>query len=170
MYIFPKENYYSNSYSSIDLKESNSFPFCANEIYIFSYLPSRANFGIFCSTPGIAVSRTVNQKQALYMLLTGNAITADEAVKSGLITRVVSNEPELDAEVDRICDSIKSKSRAIVQRGKKFFYEQNQMTLKSAYKYGEQEMIENISTKDGQEGVQSFIDKRKPIWSHSQED
>lgn len=104
------------------------------------------------------------------MLLTGNAITADEAVKSGLITRVVSNEPELDAEVDLICDSIKSKSRAIVQRGKKFFYEQNQMTLKSAYKYGEQEMIENISTKDGQEGVQSFIDKRKPIWSHSQED
>lgn len=104
------------------------------------------------------------------MLLTGNAITADEAAKSGLITRVVSNEPELDAEVDRICDSIKSKSRAIVQRGKKFFYEQNQMTLKSAYKYGEQEMIENISTKDGQEGVQSFIDKRKPIWSHSQED
>lgn len=104
------------------------------------------------------------------MLLTGNAITADEAVESGLITRVVSNEPELDAEVDRICNSIKSKSRAIVQRGKKFFYEQNQMTLKSAYKYGEQEMIENISTKDGQEGVKSFIDKRKPIWSHSQED
>lgn len=131
---------------------------------------SRANFGIFCSTPGIAVSRTVSQKQALYMLLTGNAISADDALKSGLITRVVPDELELDEEVDRICDSIKSKSRAIVQRGKKFFYEQNQMTMKSAYKYGEQEMIDNIATKDGQEGVRSFIDKRKPEWSHSQED
>lgn len=104
------------------------------------------------------------------MLLTGNAISADDALKSGLITRVVSDERELDEEVDCICDSIKSKSRAIVQRGKKFFYEQNQMTMKSAYKYGEQEMIDNIATKDGQEGVRSFIDKRKPEWSHSQED
>lgn len=139
-------------------------------IFLSLLILSRANFGIFCSTPGIAVSRTVSQKQALYMLLTGNAISADDALKSGLITRVVPDELELDEEVDRICDSIKSKSRAIVQRGKKFFYEQNQMTMKSAYKYGEQEMIDNIATKDGQEGVRSFIDKRKPEWSHSQED
>lgn len=104
------------------------------------------------------------------MLFTGNAISADEAVKFGLITRVVSDdERELDDEVNRICESIKSKSRAIVQRGKKFFYEQNQMTLKSAYKYGEQEMIDNIATKDGQEGVQSFVEKRKPVWTHAQE-
>lgn len=104
------------------------------------------------------------------MLLTGNAITADDALKCGLITRVVANETELDEEVDRICDSIKSKSRVITWRGKQFFYQQNQMTLKSAYKYGEQEMVETIATNDGQEGVRSFIEKRKPVWSHSQEE
>lgn len=104
------------------------------------------------------------------MLLTGNTITAKEAVECGLITRVVSDENELDEEINRICDSIKSKSRAIIQRGKRFFYEQNQMTLKSAYRFGEQEMVENIATKDGQEGVRSFIEKRKPIWNHSQDD
>lgn len=104
------------------------------------------------------------------MLFTGNAITAKEAIDCGLVTRVSADETELDAEVERICDSIKSKSRAIVQRGKRFFYEQNQMTLKSAYKYGEQEMIDNIATKDGQEGVQSFIEKRKAIWHHSNEE
>lgn len=103
------------------------------------------------------------------MLLTGNTISAIEAVNSGLITRVVSNETELDEEVNRICDAIKSKSRAVVQRGKKFYYEQNQMTLKSALKYGEQEMVENIATTDGQEGIRSFIEKRKPVWSHSDE-
>lgn len=103
------------------------------------------------------------------MLLTGNTITAEEAVKNGLITRVVADENELNQEVDQICAAIKSKSRAVIQRGKKFYYEQNQMTLKSALKYGEQEMVENISTVDGQEGIRSFIEKRKAVWTHSQE-
>lgn len=117
--------------------------------YVFTsgftpYSSFRASFGIFCSTPGIIVSRTVSLKQSLYMLLTGNTITADDAVKSGLITRVVADQTELDQEINAICDAIKSKSRPIIQRGKRFFYEQNQMTLKSALKYGEQEMVDNI--------------------------
>lgn len=104
------------------------------------------------------------------MLLTGNTITAEDAVKNGLITRVVADEAELNKEVQDICDAIKTKSRAVVERGKKFFYEQNQMTLKSAMKYGEHEMVENISTTDGQEGIRSFIEKRKPVWTHSKDD
>lgn len=104
------------------------------------------------------------------MLLTGNAITAEEAVKCGLITSAVSDENELNEEVIQICDSIKSKSRAIIERGKRFFYEQNQMTLKSAYNLGEQEMVENIATTDGQEGIRSFVEKRKPVWTHSKDD
>lgn len=101
------------------------------------------------------------------MLLTGNSINANDAVRSGLITKCVPNANELDEEIDRICDSIKAKSRAVIKRGKRFFYEQNQMTIKSAYKYGEQEMTDNISMRDGQEGIQSFIEKRKPTWIHS---
>lgn len=138
--------------------------------FVVFFFDNSANFGIFCSTPGIIVSRTVSLKQSLYMLLTGSTIDADEALRSGLITRVVADENELNEEINRICDAIKSKSRPIVQRGKRFFYEQNQMTLKSALKYGEQEMVDNIATNDGQEGVRSFIEKRKPIWKHSPED
>lgn len=104
------------------------------------------------------------------MLLTGNTITADDAVKNGLITRAVADETDLDKEVQDICDAIKSKSRAVIERGKKFFYEQNQMTLKSALKYGEHEMVENISTNDGQEGIRSFIEKRRPVWTHAKDD
>ena len=100
------------------------------------------------------------------MLLTGFPITAQEALASGLVSSVVRQE-QLDEEVDRICDGIKSKSRAVIERGKKFYYEQIAMNLKPAYRYGEQEMVSNLELKDGQEGVRSFIEKRKPVWSHS---
>lgn len=104
------------------------------------------------------------------MLLTGNAVSAEDAVRSGLITKCVPNEQELDEEILRVCDAIKAKSRAIIKRGKRFFYDQNQMTMKSAYKFGEHEMADNISTRDGQEGIKSFIEKRKPTWNHSDDD
>lgn len=104
------------------------------------------------------------------MLLTGNAVTAEAAVRSGLITKCVPNERNLDEEILRVCDSIKEKSRAVIKRGKRFFYDQNQMTMQSAYKFGEHEMTENIATRDGQEGIRSFIEKRKPTWSHTDED
>lgn len=108
----------------------------------------------------------IPQKQTMYMLLTGLPITAQEALRHGLVSRVVADSDALNAEINVICNAIKSKSRSVVERGKKFFYEQIQMTLKSAYKYGEQEMVDNLSMEDGQEGIQSFIEKRKPNWTH----
>lgn len=128
----------------------------------------RANFGIFCSTPGIAVARNVVRKKTLYMLLTGLPITAEEALASGLVTTVVPAD-QLDTEVDRICDAIKLKSRAVIERGKRFFYEQIAMNIRTAYAFGEQEMVLNLGTHDGKEGVRSFVEKRKAIWSHSSE-
>lgn len=101
------------------------------------------------------------------MLLTGFPISASEALKCGLVTSVVPPN-ELDAEVKRICDGIKSKSRAVIERGKRFFYNQVAMDLKTAYVYGEQEMVSNIATQDGQEGIRSFAEKRKPIWNNDE--
>lgn len=113
------------------------------------------------------MARSIGQKHAMYMLLTGLPLSAQEALAAGLVSRVVADGDALDIDTLRICDAIKAKSRAVVQRGKRFFHEQTQMTLKSAYKYGEQEMIDNLASKDGQEGVRSFIEKRKPNWTHS---
>lgn len=127
-----------------------------------------ANFGIFCSTPGIALARAVPRMQASYMLLTGMAITAQEAKNSGLVTDVVSCE-ELDARVGVICDAIKNKSRAVVELGKKFFYAQLNMDIKTAYDLGGQTMVSNLGMKDGVEGIQSFVEKRKAKWSHKNE-
>jgi enoyl-CoA hydratase/carnithine racemase len=124
-----------------------------------------ASFGIFCSTPGIAISRVIPRMKSSYMLLTGLPISSDEALRVGLVSSVVSSE-ELDAELLKICDAIKSKSRAVVSFGKKFYYEQLGMDINSAYQAGAKAMADNLQLEDGQEGIKSFIEKRKPVWSN----
>uniref|UniRef100_A0A336M0E2 Enoyl-CoA hydratase domain-containing protein 3, mitochondrial n=1 Tax=Culicoides sonorensis TaxID=179676 RepID=A0A336M0E2_CULSO len=127
-----------------------------------------ANFGIFCSTPGIAVARVVPRMQASYMLLTGLPISASDAKVSGLVSDVVP-QAELDERVNVVCNAIKSKSRAVLDLGKKFFYAQLTMDVKTAYDLGGQVMVSNLKMKDGIEGIKSFVEKRKPEWSHKNE-
>lgn len=125
-----------------------------------------ANFGIFCSTPGIALGRCVPKMTAMHMLLTGLPITAAEAKQSGLVSKVCTEE-DLEKELDVICTAITAKSRAIIELGKKFYYKQMQLNIKDAYTLGEVQMVDNINLNDGKEGIKSFVDKRLPKWSHS---
>lgn len=125
----------------------------------------RSSFGLFCSTPGIGLSRVVPKRVALYMLLTGQPIQAREAMEFGLVSKIVPSEA-LDAEVNAVCNAIIAKSRSVVELGKKFFYEQIEMNLKDAYSTGAMKMVENLELVDGQEGIKSFIEKRKPKWTH----
>lgn len=99
-----------------------------------------------------------------YMLYTGLPIKADEALRVGLVSSVVPSH-KLDEEVNRICDAIKFKSRAVVALGKNFFYKQIQMDQKSAYEAGVKKMTENLQMDDGKEGIKSFLEKRKPQWT-----
>uniref|UniRef100_S4PCR8 Enoyl-CoA hydratase domain-containing protein 3, mitochondrial n=1 Tax=Pararge aegeria TaxID=116150 RepID=S4PCR8_9NEOP len=124
-----------------------------------------ANFGIFCSTPGIAVGRSVPKSRAMYMLLTGEPISAKEAYESGLVTKVVSAD-KLDDEVNSIIEQVKRKSRSVITLGKEFFYEQIDLSVLEAYKLGEETMVRNINSDDGQEGIKSFVEKREASWSH----
>ncbi|CAG9788760.1 unnamed protein product [Diatraea saccharalis] len=124
-----------------------------------------ANFGIFCSTPGIAVARSVPKSRATYMLFTGEPINAQEAYENGLVTKVVPVE-QLDQEVEKIIDKIKLKSRSVIALGKQFFYKQIELGLLEAYQVGEDVMVHNIQSNDGQEGIKSFVEKRKAEWSH----
>lgn len=101
--------------------------------------------------------------KASYMLLTGLPISSQEALRIGLVSSVVPGE-ELDNELKRICDAIKSKSRAVVSFGKTFYYQQLGMDLNSAYVAGSKAMADNLQLQDGQEGIKSFVEKRKPKW------
>ncbi|KAL1131283.1 hypothetical protein AAG570_010901 [Ranatra chinensis] len=99
-----------------------------------SFSTPGANFGVFCSTPGVALVRNVPRKLAAYMLFTGCPITAEVAQKHGLVSHVLKNHDELEREINRIIDTIKAKSRSVVELGKRFLYKQLDMELKMAYR------------------------------------
>lgn len=125
-----------------------------------------ASFGLFCSTPGIPVARCVPQKVSAYMLLTGNSISAQEALASGLVSKVVPSDA-LQKETEQVVQAIKSKSRAVIALGKRFYYRQIRLSIAQAYAEGEKVMVENLLYRDSQEGIAAFAEKRKPVWEHT---
>ncbi|XP_043822535.1 enoyl-CoA hydratase domain-containing protein 3, mitochondrial [Dromiciops gliroides] len=124
------------------------------------------NIGLFCSTPAVALGRAVPRKVASKMLFTGEPITAQEALLHGLLSKVVS-EDKLDEETMKIAQKICTLSRPVVAMGKATFYKQLTQDLQAAYQLTCQAMVDNLATQDGQEGITAFIQKRKPVWSHS---
>ncbi|WP_332742315.1 enoyl-CoA hydratase [Hydrogenophaga sp.] len=119
--------------------------------------------GLFCATPGVALSRNILPKQAMEMLLTGDFISADEACARGLVNRVVATDA-LDAEVTALVDRILAKPPEAIAMGKALFYRQLETGIESAYQLAGQTMACNMAHDVAQEGVQAFIDKRAPSW------
>ena len=119
--------------------------------------------GLFCATPSVPLSRNMGAKQAMEMLLTGGFISADEARQRGLINRAVPLE-SLDAEVESLVKAIVAKPREAVAMGKALFYKQRETNIEAAYQLAGQTMACNMAHPVAQEGVQAFIEKRKPSW------
>jgi len=124
---------------------------------------SGINVGLFCSTPAVALARNMGRKSAMEMLLTGDFIDADEAREKGLVNRVVPVE-RLDEEVMALADSIRGKSAAAVALGKRLFYRQLEMGLEGAYQLAAETMACNMMCDDAAEGIDAFMQKRKPEW------
>ena len=121
------------------------------------------HIGLFCSTPMVALSRTVSNKHAMEMLLTGDMISAHQAVKIGLVNRAV--EPNnLCSETLALASKIASKSSLTLAIGKAAFYKQREMNLSDAYDYASHVMVENMLAHDAEEGIGAFIEKRAPLW------
>ena len=123
------------------------------------------NIGLFCSTPMVAVSRNVNRKNTMKMLLTGDPIIASHAKEIGLINDHFKNE-DLEEEVLKLAEKIISKSNKVIKIGKKAFYKQLEMPLEKAYKHASKVMTENMLAQDAKEGINAFISKRKPSWKN----
>jgi enoyl-CoA hydratase/carnithine racemase len=130
---------------------------------IAKFAVSGVNLGLFCSAPGVALSRNILRKAAFEMLVTGEFISAEEAKVRGLINRVVEPE-QLDAEVEKIVAAIIAKPRIAVAMGKEFFYRQIELGIASAYDAAAQTMACNMMDEAALEGVQAFIDKRPANW------
>ncbi|WP_441961448.1 enoyl-CoA hydratase [Mycolicibacterium houstonense] len=124
---------------------------------------SGVNVGLFCSTPGVALSRNVPRKAAFEMLVTGEFVSAAEARALGLVNRVVPADA-LDDEVDTLVASIVAKPRVAVAMGKALFYRQVDVDIESAYADAGDTMACNMMDPSALEGVQAFIDKRPPAW------
>jgi enoyl-CoA hydratase/carnithine racemase len=123
------------------------------------------NIGLFCSTPMVAVSRKVNRKRLMRMLLTGEPITANYAKEIGLINDHFSKS-KLDNEVLKLAKQIASKSNLTIKIGKQTFYKQLEMPLRKAYAYTSKMMTQNMMAMDAKEGISAFLEKRKPIWKN----
>ena len=128
------------------------------------YATPGVNIGLFCSTPMVAVSRNVNRKQTMEMLLMGEFITPLKAKEIGLINNIVKDD-NLKKETLKVAKMIASKSTATVAIGKEAFYKQLEMGIEDAYKYTSKVMSSNMLQQDAQEGISAFIENRDPIWS-----
>ena len=120
---------------------------------------SGVNLGLFCSTPSVALSRNLSRKAAFEMLVTGEFISAEQALAKGLVNRVVAAEA-LDAEVAALVDSIVAKPKVAVALGKALFYRQLETGIADAYDDAARTMAGNMMDACALDGVQAFIDKK----------
>ena len=125
---------------------------------------SGVNLGLFCATPSVALSRNMSRKAAFEMLVTGDFLSAQDALKQGLINQIASPD-ELDACLETLLVKILSKPQVALAMGKELFYMQLETGIEKAYEYASQTMACNMMDNSALEGVQAFIEKRKPNWS-----
>lgn len=123
------------------------------------------NIGLFCSTPMVALTRVVSRKHAMEMLLTGDLISAGDAMRFGLINRIVTHN-ELRTVTEELARKIASKSAAAIKIGKRAFDAQAEMPVAEAYAHMARIMAENLLANDAREGIEAFIQKRHAAWEH----
>lgn len=131
-----------------------------------SFAVSGIKVGLFCSTPAVALSRNIGLKAAMHMLMTGDFISASQALEHGLIN-ICTPAEELHAATEKLINSICAQSPSAVRTGKAMFYEQARLPVEQAYRYASHVMACNMMQPDAAEGIDAFIEKRAAVWSAS---
>ena len=122
------------------------------------------DIGLFCTTPAVALGRAVSHKVAMEMLLTGEPVPAHEALKSGLVNRVVAADELLDATLC-LARKVATVPTSTISMGKLAFYHQMSLDRPEAYQVAQKVMVDNLQHPDAMEGIHAFLEKRPPVWS-----
>jgi enoyl-CoA hydratase/carnithine racemase len=123
------------------------------------------NVGLICLGPAVPLARHVGRKKALEMILTGNIISAPEAQQLGLINKVVPSD-DLEAETMKFAEKIAEKSPLAVQIGKTGVYAMSEIPYHQAVDYMDELFASLCGTEDAIEGINAFMEKRKPVWKN----
>ena len=75
----------------------------------------------------------------------------------------------LEEAIEDIRISVCSKPKAVITLGKEFLAKQREMGVTTALEEGGKVMVGNLELKDAQEGMKAFKEKRRPVWSHTDE-
>ena len=127
------------------------------------FATSGVKYGLFCSTPMVALSRNVGRKAAMEMLLTGDFIEAEEALRLGLVNQLAKPE-DLEEAFEELIGRLLDKPRDVLALGKRAFYQQLEMGLAEAYDFTTEVIVDNALGKDFEEGLKAFVEKRQPTW------
>jgi enoyl-CoA hydratase/carnithine racemase len=125
------------------------------------FVTSGVSWGFFCSTPGVAVGRNLQRKHAMEMLLTGDPVSAQQAMQWGLVNRMVP-AAQLDAATLELAAKLAGKPPATVAAGKRAFYQQMEMGTEKAYELAGKVISASFAHEEGREGMDAFIEKRPP--------
>jgi enoyl-CoA hydratase/carnithine racemase len=121
------------------------------------------DIGLFCSTPAVALARAVPRKAAMEMLMLGDMVGAEEALRLGLVNRVVAPEQVMETALE-LAGRIAARSALTVRMGKHGFYRQVDLPLAEAYREAACVMADNLMARDAGEGIGAFLEKRRPVW------
>ena len=127
------------------------------------FATSGVKYGLFCSTPMVALSRNVPRKPAMEMLLTGDFIEAEDAHRLGLVNQVVAPD-KLEEAFDALLARLLDKPPEVLALGKRAFYRQLEVGLEDAYDFTTEVIVDNALGRDFEEGLAAFLEKRAPLW------
>jgi enoyl-CoA hydratase/carnithine racemase len=130
------------------------------------FAASGIQYGLFCATPSVPLTRIMAPKPAMQMLLTGELMDAPTALSHGLINAIAADDSALalDTSVESLLLQILNKPRVALKMGKELFYRQQGLSLDATYQLAGQTMAINMMDAAAQEGVAAFVEKRQPRW------
>ena len=112
----------------------------------------------------VTLPRLIPRAQAMGMLLTGRRMSAAEALECGLVNQVVP-EDELDGAVQSWIDDIVACAPLSLKAIKRSAADTAHLTVREARNARLPSLVQALQSRDAEEGVAAFREKRAPVWS-----